>query len=91
MNSVNEHDFINTVKRIAIEAVKSQRPAAVIFGTVKSINPVEIRIDNGNTVDGDFLVQTEAAKDGLSTGDKVALLQMQGGQQFLILDKVVGT
>lgn len=88
---MNEHDFINTIKRIAIEAVKAQRPTSVVFGTVKSVNPVEIRIDNGNTVDGDFLVQTEAAKDGLSTGDKVALLQMQGGQQFLILDKVVGT
>lgn len=87
---MNEHDFINTVKRIAIEAVRSQQPTTVVFGTVKSVNPVEIQIDSGNTVDSDFLVQTEAAKDGLSAGDKVALLRMQGGQQFLILDKVVG-
>ena len=42
---------------------------------------------NGNT--GDALTQPITVRRGLETGDKVLLLRMQGGQQYVILDRVV--
>lgn len=89
MSLVNEHDFINTIKRVAIEAVKSTRPQETLFATITSLNPLKMKVENGQIVDEDYLVPTQAAKNGLERGDKVAILRIQGGQRFLILDKVV--
>ena len=89
MSLVNEHDFINTIKQVAIEAVKSTRPQETLFATITSLNPLEMKVENGQIVDEDYLVPTQAAKNGLEQGEKVAVLRIQGGQRFLILDKVV--
>lgn len=48
-----------------------------------------------NVTDHDMLIsinnekRTYTIHTGLSIGDKVVLLQMQGGQKFVVLDKVV--
>lgn len=39
---------------------------------------------------GAALTQIIVIRPGLQKGDKVVLIRMQGGQKYLILDKVVG-
>jgi len=97
--------MINAIRQAALSAMEAGSPLAVKFGTVTAINPLEVNVDQRFTLDADFLVQTSATEElkaiigseehilraGLQIGDHVALLRMQGGQKYLIIDKVVGT
>lgn len=43
----------------------------------------------GGGATGEALTEPVVVRPGLKAGDRVVLLRMQGGQQYLILDKVV--
>ncbi|TNJ68233.1 DUF2577 domain-containing protein [Paenibacillus hemerocallicola] len=45
--------------------------------------------DGASGTTGEALADKIVIRPGLQTGDKVVLLRIQGGQQYLILDKVV--
>ena len=83
------NSLMQTLKQAAIEAVEASKPCAIVFGTVKSTSPLSISIDQKLTLASPFLVATQSAKDNLSAGDRVALVRVQGGQQYLVIDKVV--
>lgn len=128
------------IKEMAVQAVNASDPADVMFGTVLSVKPMQIKIDQKITLTSEFLVlcrnvtnysttisldlntssetvthnhklknseeTTEDAStnhshsisgnqkitinNGLSVGDEVILLKMQGGQKYVVLDKVGG-
>jgi hypothetical protein len=125
-------------KTIAMNAVRASSPAGITFGTVTSVNPLSIRIDEKKVLTSPFLVLTSlvsnftvnvtvdhrtdpetahmhaiedtytgggssqptthyhevsGTKDvqvnlGLKIGEKVALIKDQGGQKFIVLDRV---
>jgi hypothetical protein len=95
--------MLEAIKRAALDAVAASNAVAVMFGTVTNKNPLEVNVDQRFTLDADFLIQTAATTElkaeiggyehvirpGLQAGDRVVLLRIQGGQRFLILDKVV--
>lgn len=139
------------IKQMALEAVIASAPTSVVFGTVVSVSPIQIRIDQKITLTSEFLVlarnvtnykttikmdgetetdnashthkikcntedggtdthnhtlngYTEDAEaehshkisgemnvtinNGLSVSDEVILLRVQGGQKYVVLDKV---
>jgi hypothetical protein len=130
--------FYEQIKSIAVKAVRTSNPADIVFGTVVSVNPLSIKIDEETVLTSPFLVltslvsnfsvnvvvdhQTEPetahthvihdtyinggtseptthyheisgtkklqVKLGLTVGEKVILLQAQGGQKFIVLDRV---
>lgn len=83
-------NLIQIIKQAAIEAVEASSPTKVITGTVVDSSP-QIKLDQKLTITSDFIIKTERlAEMGLTAGDKVILLQVQGGQQFIVLDKVGG-
>ncbi|MBS6510633.1 MAG: DUF2577 domain-containing protein [Clostridiales bacterium] len=84
-------NLTETIKRIALDAAQSSRPfAKLVFGIVINTAPLEISIDQKITLTSDFFVLTKAAKQAnMAKGDHIAMIQEQGGQRFLILDKVV--
>lgn len=84
-------NLTETIKRIALDAAQSSKPfAKLVFGIVINTAPLEISIDQKITLTSDFFVLTKAANQAnMAKGDKVAMIQEQGGQRFLILDKVV--
>lgn len=86
---MSEQHLLRLIKQAAVEAVEAAMPMAIVFGTVASVKPLKIKLEDRRTVDDDFLVKTEASIDKLEKGDKAALLRMQGGQKFLFMDKVV--
>ena len=86
---MSSNQLLQMIKLAAIEAVEATKPCAAVYGTVKSQAPLTINIDQKITLTSSFLVVTNTVKDILSVGDTVVMLRIQGGQQFLVLDKVV--
>ena len=86
---MSSNQLLQMIKLAAIEAVEATKPCSAVYGTVKSKAPLTINIDQKITLTSSFLVVTNTVKDILSVGDTVVMLRIQGGQQFLVLDKVV--
>ena len=86
---MSSNQLLQMIKLAAIEAVEATKPCVAVYGTVKSKAPLTINIDQKITLTSSFLVVTNTVKDILNIGDTVVMLRIQGGQQFLVLDKVV--
>ena len=86
----NEDDLLRVIKRAAMEAVNASMPTAIVYGKVTKTDPLTVQLDAKRVYDSDFLVLTKTASDAnLSVDDKVAMIRENGGQRFLIVDKVV--
>ncbi|WP_025026331.1 DUF2577 domain-containing protein [Caldalkalibacillus mannanilyticus] len=95
--------MLQAIKQAAMDALEASNPVAILFGTITKNHPLEVNVDQRFTLTEDFLILTEATKEvkvniggteytlreGIKSGDKVLLLRMQGGQKFLLLDRVV--
>ena len=132
---LNSSDFVKVIKKSAIEAVNNSKPADIFYGTVQSISPLTIFIDQKLILSEKFLIIPESLTDyeteisfddpsikqvfttwdmeetsestpskisfkekikhkitvynSLKTGEKVILLRQQGGQKYMIVDRVV--
>lgn len=121
MNLVN--NMIEIIKKAAMDAIEANKPTNVLFGTVISISPLQISIDQKIILEDSKLLLTNAVKDhtvemtvdhltenttvgnsshnhaykgkkqftihnGLVVGEKVLLLRMQGGQKFVVWDRL---
>ncbi|WP_033168359.1 DUF2577 domain-containing protein [Clostridium sp. KNHs205] len=80
--------LIPLLKRVALEAVDASKPTVVLYGTVSGITPLTIYLEQKRTITRGFLVITDKAKN-LVVGDQVVMIRMQGGQKYIIMDKVV--
>ncbi|WP_127531191.1 DUF2577 domain-containing protein [Paenibacillus kobensis] len=97
--------MLDAIRKAAMSAVEASNPVAFLYGTVTKSNPLEVNVDQRFTLDADFLVLTEATAElkfsigsteyvirrALQVGDQVLLARLQGGQHYLVLDKVVVT
>ena len=121
---------LQVIKKAAMEAVANSMPADIVYGTVLSVSPLSVYVDQKKTLEAEFLVLTRNVTDfdtevtvewrtentsgggggydafsshshaitgrkpirihnALKTGEKVAMIQMSGGQEYLIIDRVV--
>jgi hypothetical protein len=110
--------MLDIIKQAALDVIKNSNPTAIQFGTVVSISPLEISVDQrlilteaflivpesmtrfeidlkhvhtvpGLSTTNESLIEKIVIRKGLESGDKVILLRVQGGQQFVVMDKVV--
>jgi hypothetical protein len=95
--------FVKAIKQAGTGAVAAGSPVHVMYGEALVVNPVTIRVDQRFTLTAEFLTLTAATEElkvtiegvdylirpGLQVGDKVVLLRVQGGQHYVVLDKVV--
>lgn len=56
-------NFVELMKKAAVEAVEASNPSAPMEGTVVSVSPLKIKIDQKKTLTKEFLILTEAVKD----------------------------
>lgn len=82
------NDFRNIIKKAAMEAVNNSKPVGVEYGKVISISPLKIFIDQKKTLTNLQLVITKTV-ESLVVGDKVIILREQGGQKYVIIDRVI--
>lgn len=81
--------LVSLIKQVALGAVEQAKPVSVLFGTVSKVSPLEVVVDQRFSLSADFLIVPERLSTGIETGDKVILLRVQGGQDFIVMDKVV--
>lgn len=95
--------LLEAIKKAGAAAHASGNPMAVMVGKVTRINPLEVNVDQRFTLPEDFLIIPESLtsyevdllsdklviRRGLEAGDAVLLLRVQGGQQFVVLDRVI--
>ncbi|EGT4969847.1 TPA: DUF2577 family protein, partial [Clostridioides difficile] len=65
-------------------------PIRIVFGIIESISPLKVKIEQKLSIGEIFLIQTDTFKryTDKKIGDKVVLIRMQGGQQYLVLDRM---
>lgn len=81
--------LLETIKRAGIGAVEAGYPVAILFGTVSNKSPLEVNVDQRFILSEDFfIVPEDVRKKVLEPGDTLLLLRVQGGQSYIILDRV---
>ena len=81
-------DLLWAIKEAAVNAVEAGQPPAPLVGTVASVSPLSIRLEQRLTIGAEHLIVLRSAS-GLAAGAKVALLRFAGGQQFLVLGEIL--
>ena len=121
-------EFMKTVKRAALDAVKASKPAEICFGKVTSASPLKILVEQKLPLGKGQLILTRNVTDfttevtvdwttedkgggsgyasyethkhpikgrkkitvhnGLVVGDEVVLIRQQGGQKYIVVDRI---
>ena len=76
------------IKKIALDAVHASQPTTIVFGSVTSVSPLKVRISQLLELPSASLIPTSAVKNKLAVGDEVILIRQQGGQRYVVLDKL---
>jgi len=82
--------MIEIIKKAATDAVDAASPVAVLFGTVTSVSPLVISVEQKINLRGEHLILTANAQN-LNMGDTALLLRVQGGQRYVVLEGKVNT
>ncbi len=84
-------DILSLIKKAAVEAVRQTKPMELVFGSVAQEEDIEndipliIQVEQKKPLTRAFFVENRLL-DGLELGDKLVLLQVQGGQKYYILE-----
>ena len=95
-------NMIELVKKAAVDAVAASDPVIFLSGKVISAQPLKINVEQRLTLGKEHLMLSGLVKDqkietengtitlklGLKAEETVILLRMQGGQKFLVLDRM---
>lgn len=101
-------DIVLMIKQASLDTYKSLKATEICYGTVESISPLQISIDEKlklrdvqlvltrNVTDYDVEItensigtKTYTVKNALKQNEKVVLIRVQGGQKYLVSDRVV--
>nr|WP_046233722.1 DUF2577 domain-containing protein [Paenibacillus algorifonticola] len=84
-------NLLQLIKQAATDAVAAGNPVNIMFGEVITVSPLSVRVDQRFVLTEEFFVITETAASKITEGAVFVLLRVQGGQQYLIMDKVAVT
>lgn len=95
--------MLDIIKKASLGAVGNTNPVAFSYGTVMEAAPLKIQVDQRFILSGNALVLPESVMEskielngqevvlrpGLAAGDRVLMVRMQGGQSYIVLDRLV--
>ena len=82
--------LVELIKQISSDAIKASKPVEVVTGSVLSISPFKVKIDQKLILSEVHLTGDYIASN-YSIGDKVTMLREQGGKKYHVLvNKVSG-
>jgi Protein of unknown function (DUF2577). len=76
-------NLVQLIKQIALETIQSDKPVELIQGSVRSVEPLEVVLDQRLTLTQGQLYKLKGSE--VAEGDRVFLMREQKGQKFLIL------
>jgi hypothetical protein len=79
-------DVVCLIKKAALDAVEAEKPVDVMFGVVAGDRPVAVDVEQKLWLSGESLVVMKGVE--VNVGDRVALLRVCGGQEFVLLGVV---
>lgn len=84
--------LVETLKKVAVDAVEATKPVNVCFGEVISTDSLKINVEQKMILGEKQLILTRSVTldNELQTGDSVILLRQQGGQKFVVIDVIGG-
>ena len=84
--------LLRVMKQTAKDTEHALCPVQVCFGTVTNGSPLRVQIDQKLTLGASQLVltRTVAEYNALKAGDEIILLRQQGGQKYIVIDRVGG-
>lgn len=83
-------DLLSVVNQIVQNNLAAQQLTDLVIGTVTSADPLEIQISpDMPPFPKEVLLLTETVDGHLSKDDKVLMLRVMRGQQFIVLSHVV--
>ena len=95
MNSLP--NLTNLIQQIASNTIESSMPCGIFFGVVTNTEPLEINVEQKMALGREHLILTSLVSyisDDISLNlrknEKVMLLRVQGGQKFIVLDRLRG-
>jgi hypothetical protein len=86
-------ELARLIKTCAVDAVNATHPLALVLGRVIQQEdipreiPLKILLEQKVIIERDFLYDTDNTYD-LKEGDRLLLLRKDGGQMYLLLDKI---
>jgi hypothetical protein len=80
------NDVTTLIKQTALDAVEADKPVAVMYGTVESVSPLTIVLEQKLRLSGEQITVFRGAN--FTAGNAVLLLREQGGQRFAVLGVV---
>lgn len=81
-------DLVEMIKQIAAGVYDAKAPMEICYGTVQSLSPFKIRMDQKKVLGKEyFVVRYGTTTQSFEVGDELILIRMQGGQQWLIFDR----
>lgn len=88
---LNENDLLNIIKKVAIEAVEASKPTEICYGKVINTSPLRISVEQKMTLGIAQIVlpQSITKESELAVSDEVILIRQQGGQKYIVLDRLV--
>lgn len=83
------NNLVELIKKAALDAFENKKPTEIKYGVVENISPVNIRINQKILLTKNHLIETETFRNKeIHIGDKVILIRVQGGQKFVVLDRM---
>ena len=81
--------LLDTIKRAASGTIEAGNPVEIHFGTITQVSPLEVNVDQRLPLTEDFFIVGEAVRQKiLKPGETLLLLRVQGGQSYVVLDRV---
>lgn len=81
--------MIEQIKQIVKNVLENEKLTEYMSGTVLSVNPLSVRINQKLVLPESVIIKTSLVSDNLVVNDKLIMLRVEKGQNYIILSKVV--
>lgn len=82
-------ELVGVIQQIVQNTIEAMKLTDKATGTVLSTSPISIQTDvTMQTIPAAALLMTDAVRGRLTAGDRVLMLRVQKGNQYIILSKI---
>lgn len=83
--------MVDLIKRMVEAILEAKKLTDKAVGTVETVSPLKINLENNNRLDldeDDVIFISTVNPEYLEAGDRLLMLRVNNGQEFIVLDKM---